>query len=156
MSENISAGPAPEATLQRLRNLSRGLLNLHKTLLDIERASYEQAHGRVTSGELLRLLLGHKQFAWLRPISELVAQIDERLDADEAVTVADADALLGQARRLLTPSPKGDEFERNYYAAMQEEPDVVLAHRAVTLLLPKPPEEPSGEKPPEGSPEADR
>jgi hypothetical protein len=135
MSENINAGPAPEATLERLRNLRRGLLGLHKILLDLERAAYEQTHGRVSSGELLQLLLGHDQFAWLRPISELVVRIDEMLDADDPMSVADADLLLDQTRRLLTPSETGSGFEQRYFAALQGDPDVVLAHREVTRIL---------------------
>jgi hypothetical protein len=141
MSENRIAEPAPEGALERLRKLRHSLLDLHKTLLDVERASYEQAHGRVNSGELLRLLLSHEQFAWLRTLSELVVRIDEMLDADEPMTGEDVDTLFGQARRLLMPSETGDEFQRNYYAAMQQDPDVVLAHRAVTRTLPdKPPD----------------
>jgi hypothetical protein len=135
MSENTTAGPAPESTLEQLRKLRRGLLSLHKTLLDIERAAYEQAHGRVSSGELLRLLLGHEQFAWLRPISELVVRIDEMMDADDPLTVEEAESLLDQTRRLLAPSETGSAFERRYYAALQGDPDVVLAHREITLIL---------------------
>ena len=135
MSENITAGPASESTLEQLQQLRRRLLDLHKILLDIERAAYEQAHGRVTSGELLQLILGHEQFAWLRPISELIVRIDEMLDADDPMTVEDAKSLLDQTRKLLTPSETGGAFERRYFAALQGDPAVVLAHRDVTRIL---------------------
>jgi hypothetical protein len=36
---------------------------------------------------------------------------------------------------LLRPSETGNDFERKYYAAIQREPDAVLAHREVTKLL---------------------
>ena len=135
MSDQITAGPAPESTLEQLQKLRRRLLDLHKTLLEIERAAYEQAHGRVSSGELLQLILGHEQFAWLRPISELVVRIDEMLDADDPMTVEDAESLISQTRALLTPSETGSAFEQRYYAALQGDPHAVLAHREVTLLL---------------------
>jgi len=133
MNENISA--APESTLQRLRALRRGLLHLHKALLDLERASYEQVYGRVASGELLRLVISHEQFAWLHAISELIVRIDEMLDADEPLTISEAESVFAQARRLLKPSEMGGEFERRYHAALQRDPTTVLAHREVTQIL---------------------
>lgn len=137
MSETIpDDGPAPEETLQRLRAVRLGLLHLHKALLDDERAWYEQAHGLVSSGELLQLVISHEQFAWLHAVSEFIVRIDELLDADEPVTANDAKALLAQARALVRPNATGTEFQRKYYAAIQREPAVALAHRDVTKLLP--------------------
>jgi hypothetical protein len=136
MNETIpNDSPAPELTLQSLRELRRGLLHLHKALLDTERAAYEQVYGSVSSGELLQLVINHEQFAWLHSISELIVRIDEMLDVDEPVMTGDAGTLLAQARALLKPSETGGEFERRYYAALQREPAVVLAHRDVTKIL---------------------
>jgi len=136
LSETIpDDGPAPEETRQRLRELRRALLHLHKALLDDERAWYEQAHGLVSSGELLQLVIGHEQFAWLHAVSELIVRIDELLDAEEPATANDAKALIIQARALARPNATGTEFERKYYAAIQREPAVALAHRDVTKIL---------------------
>ena len=119
----------------RLVEVRHALLRLHKVLLDDERAAYERVHGQVTSGELLQLVIGDEQFAWLRALSELVVSIDESLDADEPATADEAESLLKQARLLLKPSETGGEFGRRYFAALQREPDAVLAHREVTRLL---------------------
>lgn len=120
---------------QYLRNLRNKLLHLHRMLLDTERIAYEQVSGRVTSGELLQLLIEHEQFAWLHRISSLVVQIDETLSADEPLTLEDFHALISDARTLLVPSEVGNGFARKYYNALQGEPDVVLAHAEVTQLL---------------------
>ena len=104
-------------------------------LLDTERITYEQVRGRVSSGELLQLVIEHEQFAWLHRISELVVQIDEMLGADEPVSLDDVQNLITYARTLLTPSEVGNAFERKYYNALQREPDVVLAHADVSELL---------------------
>ncbi len=104
-------------------------------LLDTERIAYEQVRGRVSSGELLQLVIEHEQFAWLRRISELVVQIDEMLQADEPVSLDDAQNLVAEVRRLLTPSEVGTRFARRYYNALQREPGVVLAHAEVSELL---------------------
>lgn len=137
MSETrLNDDPAAEDALRRLRELRRALLHLHKALLDGERDWYEQAHGAVSSGELLQLVISHEQFAWLHSVSELIVRIDEMLDADEPLTTADARALVAQARALVTPSSTGTEFQRKYFAAIQREPTVALAHRDVTKILP--------------------
>ncbi len=130
MTSNI-----PQPTQQDLQNLRNRLLNLHKLLLDTERNAYEQIHGRVSSGELLRLVIGDEQFAWLRRISELVVQMDEMLQSDEPVSPDDIQNLIAYTRTLLTPSEEGNVFERNYYNAIQREPDVVFAHAEISKLL---------------------
>ena len=124
-----------EVTSQKLRDLRSGLLHLHKTLLDQETAAYEGARGSVTRGELLQLVINHEQFAWLHTISELIVRIDEMLSPKEPSLEADATALLTQAQLLLTPAETGNGFQRRYYAALQSEPDAVLAHREVMQLF---------------------
>jgi hypothetical protein len=120
---------------QHLRDLRNRLLQLHKVLLDTERITYEKVRGRVSSRELLQLVIDHEQFAWLHRISELIVQIDEMLQADVPVALEDVQNLIAYARTLLTPSELGNEFARRYYAALQCEPGVVLAHAEVTELL---------------------
>ena len=119
----------------RLRGVSRALLRLHKALLDDERAQFERVRGRIeSSGEFLQLVLHDEWFSYLRPLSALVVQIDELLDAKEA-TNEEASALIAQARAMLKPSETGNEFERRYYAAIQREPDVIFAQREVLQVL---------------------
>lgn len=134
MSETSTGAPAPEPLLGRTRELRLGLLRLHKTLLDAERESYERVYGQVTGGELLQLVISDEHFAWLHAFSELIVRIDEMLDAEEP-TAEDAQSLLSQARLLLRPSEEGDEFERKYFAALQRDPDAVLAHSQVVKVL---------------------
>jgi len=131
-----SDAPASEAALKQLRDVRKGLLRLHKTLLDAERVHYERVNGRIEGGGiLLQLLIHDPWFGWLRPLSELVVQIDERLDADEPTRVSQAKALIDQAKSLLRPSEGGDVFQENYHAALQQTPDVVIAHHEVSVLL---------------------
>jgi hypothetical protein len=121
---------------ERLRALRRALLGLHKTLVYSERRTFERVVGRVsTSGELLQLVIHDPWFVWLRPISALVVEIDERLDAEEPPTTADVHGIMGTARALLTPVEEGVGFGTHYYEALQRDPDVVLAHAEVTKVL---------------------
>lgn len=120
---------------QRLNALRRVLLNLHKTLLDAERVRYERLHGRITSGRLLQLVIADPQFAWLRPLSEIVVRIDELIDAEQSPAEEDVKALVGEARLLLLPADAATFFGRRYLESLQEEPAIVLAHREAALHL---------------------
>lgn len=131
----LTGGAASEGALRRLGELRSALLALHKTLLDAEREMYESMHGRVTSGELLQLVISDAHFAWLHGVSELIVRIDELLAADEPATAEEAESLLAGARELLKPEEEGGEFGRRYFAALQRVPDAVFAHRRVTQLL---------------------
>ena len=131
-------GPYSDLARARLVDLRRGLLRLHKALLDSERLTYERVHGRISSpGAFFQLVIGDTWFEWLHRLSELVVQIDEMLDSDEPATAIDATRVIEQARMLLKPSEEGAGFGKRYYEALQRDPDVVLAHAAVKKLLRK-------------------
>ncbi len=120
---------------ERLRGLRRALLHLHKTLLDDERARFERVRGRIeSSGVFLQLVLHDEWFAWLRPLSAFVVQIDELFDAEEA-TEAEAHALIVQARSLLKPEEEGEGPGEKYRAALQRMPEVVLEHAEASKIL---------------------
>ena len=123
--------------LTHLDDLFRALLRLHKALLDDERVSYERVHGRIPSnGAFLQLVLGDAWFAWLRPLSQLMAKLDEL--GEESSDGLDAAPLVASIRALLTPTEEGEGFGRQYHDALQRGPDVVLAHAAVKALLLQP------------------
>jgi len=131
-SENTNV--LSDTALRRLRELRSSLLHLHKTLLEMERRDFERDFGRLTSGELLQLVINHAQFAWLRLISALVVEIDEMLNGDEPATMNGFQELLSQAR-LLFNSPADEAFKDKYQAALQREPAAVVAHSEVMNLL---------------------
>ena len=118
-----------------LGDLRQALLRLHKTLLDWERAGYERIHGRQTSNDLLNALLHDPQFAWLRPISQLIVRIDELLGEKTPPMRNDVDAVVLQVRALTSPNAEGNIYERRYDTVLQENPDAVFAHRDVLKLL---------------------
>jgi hypothetical protein len=122
-----------------LKILRQGLLRLHKLLLDLERRDFERARGRISNSyEFLQLVLKDPWFDWLHRLSELIVQIDETLDthdSDAPATEADAAALVERAKTLLSPSETGSEFQKNYFLALQQSPDVVLLHSDIMKLL---------------------
>ena len=128
MDESVAASPGSRERLVATRH---ALLGLHKLLLQRERADYGEDHGPVTNARLLDLALHDESFAWLRPILQIVVRIDEMLEWDGLWTDADAQALLDRTRALLKASESGTPFEQKYDQALQADPEVVFAHRAV-------------------------
>ena len=130
---------ASDTTRDSLKVLRQGLLRLHKLLLDLERRDFERARGRISNSyEFLQLVIKDPWFDWLHRLSELIVQIDETLDthdSDAPATEADAAALVERAKTLLSPSETGSEFQKNYFLALQQSPDVVLLHSDIMKLL---------------------
>lgn len=121
--------PLPEPLRRQLDDAHRGLLRVHKALIDHERARYEQAHGPIGgAGAFLQVLIHDPHFAWLRPIPELVVRIDEFTSSREPPDLSAGEALLTQARQLLVPDEAGDDFARRYHRALQESPEVAAIH----------------------------
>ena len=108
------------------------LLELHRRLLEAQRVQAERFGGRLTSTELLQAAADDLRFSWLKELSELIAALDQaRADGDEAAQ----DAAIARARQLLAPPDPGTAFGARYLRALQDHPEVVLAHRDVTAAL---------------------
>ena len=118
----------------RMRVLSSRLLSLHGVLLDRERRAYEERHGSVASRQLLHLLLHDEQFSWLRSLSAMIAKIDEVVDADEPLPPQSVQSAFRETYRLLKSGVGGD-FQDKYHLALQDSPDVIMAHAAVSRVL---------------------
>jgi hypothetical protein len=119
----------------RLRDLGDRLLELHTVLLAFERRGYEHTHGPADGGALLRLVIGHEHFAWLRALSAMIARIDEALDADPATIAVDVERFVGEVHGLLR-SAGGGAFARRYRDVLQQSPEAVMAHAAVMKAVP--------------------
>ncbi len=122
---------ADRALLSELRTR---LLQLHKTLIDWQRAEYETMHGRLQTTQLLHVMFNDPAFAWLRTMSGLIVRIDEALDLKPKKDPIESGPLVAAARELIAPEA-GSAYGQRYHAALQELPDVVLAHRDLATLL---------------------
>ena len=123
-----------ESARDLLSDLSRRLLRLHGLLLNRERRAYERRHGALQSRALLDLLLHDEDFAWLRSLSGLVAHIDELVSSDDAPPAEIVERVFAEATRLLK-SGEQSPFHDKYRDALQDSPEVVMAHAEVSKLL---------------------
>jgi hypothetical protein len=120
----------------RMRAWRTALLGLHKVLLDSERRRYEQDRGRIQGPQhALQLAMHDPWFAWLRPLSELIVQLDERLAEPLPFQPGEVQNYAEQVRRLLQLDLGGPDFVREYRRSLQDLPDAVVAHGKVLGLL---------------------
>lgn len=121
-----------------LRALNVRLLALHSALLDFARREWESTYGPTNPAQLLRLLIDDPHFAWLRPLSGAIAQIEEALDPRAAAVrrreAADANELFEAVHSLIRSS--GDAvFHAKYVDVLQRSPEAVMAHADVVKIL---------------------
>src|SRR5260370_226089 len=100
-----------------------------------EQSEYEREHGYVNTGEVLRLVIDHAQFAWLHNISEFVVRIDETLTAKEPVTPEYTSGAIALARKMFVPTESGDAFQKKYFDAIQRDPAVFIEHAELARLF---------------------
>ena len=65
----------------------------------------------------------------------MIVEMDELLAAKETPKENTGLALIEQSRILLTPSEAGGEFQKRYFGAMQESPEIVMAHSEFARVL---------------------
>ena len=129
---------SPQRTrVHRQLNDAHGyLLAVHKALLDHERVRYERAHGPIGSpGEVLQLGINDPWFAWLRPLTALITQMDEFVSSKTPPDITLGPALLKQSRALLTPAENAGPFQSQYLQLIQESPEIAAAHAQWKLML---------------------
>lgn len=128
---------ASDGARERLVEVRQTLLALHKALLDSERTSYEIVHGPLASpAAFLQLLINDSRFAWLRPITTLVVQIDEALAAKKPpASSRDFERLVNDTRALLSPSREANGFWQRYASVMQRDPGVAVVHEEIEKKL---------------------
>ena len=133
---SVQSGTGRGDVRQSLAELREALLRLHKALIESERAGYEQTFGRIASPyQFWQLLTTDPWFVWLRPVSQLIAAMDEMSDGKVTLTVTGADALTARVKSLLVAVAGDNGFSGHYDEALQRDPDVVFAHADVARCL---------------------
>src|SRR5688572_582872 len=107
----------PRAYLGALRGR---VLRLHKALIQTERRRYERTHGRIENEyQLLALLSNDPAFAWLRPLTVYIVELEEKLDDKDGVGALDAEQFGIALRRLMMGGDRIPTFHRSYVRVLQ-------------------------------------
>jgi hypothetical protein len=121
---------------ESLKTLRVALLDLHKALLDLEKEYYEKEFGEIKSpGEYLQLVINHPQFDWLKKLSGIIVEMDELLSPRSKQGEDEATSAVATVKELLILDEHGTDYQKRYWAAVQEAPDVLIEHVKATRLL---------------------
>jgi hypothetical protein len=118
---------------EALRELSKALIPLHRNLIEAAKQEYVFAHAPVTPTQLLRLLSDDPFFAWLKPVTALIVDIDEMARVD--FESADAARIAERVEELFNGN--SSDFAPQYVPILQRDVDVAMEHAAVRQAVGK-------------------
>ena len=125
-----------DATRQKLKNVSKAFLRLHKTLLEGAKADYEAQHGKIPNANVyLQLVIDDTHFAWLRKLSSMIALFDEATSLRRPASESEANALLNEAKILLNFEDADKNFNDKLQMALQNNSDAVIGFNHTKLQL---------------------
>ncbi|PYQ59299.1 MAG: hypothetical protein DMF58_12185 [Acidobacteria bacterium] len=109
-----------------LRELSRTLIPVHRRLIESAKSDYAFAYGaNARPSELVELLQNDPFFAWLKPLTAVIVDIDEMARTD--FEVADVAAIVDRIEKLLG--------ETKYIEMLQRDIDVATGHAALRRVM---------------------
>jgi hypothetical protein len=116
-----------------LRDAWKQLLPLHRALIDAASDEYK-ANGGTVNGptHLLQLIQEDPFFAWLKPLTGIIVDLDTMSRVDFAR--ADVDALVARMEHLFGSDADAD-FAARYVPVLQRDVDVAIGHAAMRQVL---------------------
>ena len=124
-----------DETRADLKQLSRAMLRLHKTLLDAAKLDYEAKNGKIANVNVyFQLVIDDPFFQWLRKFSSLIALIDEAVSVRRPASEPEAQALFSEAKLLLNFGDADEEFNDKFQTALQNNADAVIGHNDARAL----------------------
>ena len=111
-----------------MREISRALLPLHRKLIDAARSDYAFAYDADASpSAMIDLLQKDPFFAWLRPFTAIIVDIDEMTRTDFAP--GEVNAVVARIEEALA--------EQHYVEMLQRDVDVATGHATLRRALQK-------------------
>jgi len=109
-----------------LRETSKALLPLHRHLINAAKSDYAFAYSKdVSATQLVDLLQNDPFFAWLKPFTSVIVDIDEMVRTD--FQPADVAPIVARIEAILA--------EPTYIEMLQREVDVASAHASLRAVL---------------------
>lgn len=118
-----------DETKARAKSVSKGMLSLHKVLLDQAKEEYEMRNGKISSVNVyFQLVIDDPHFAWLRKMSSLIALLDEAISIRRGASEEEAIALLGEAEILLNFKDADEDFNNKFQGALTLNREAVIIY----------------------------
>lgn len=110
--------------------LSRSLRTLHGALLDAILDEHASVYGRTDDAfARLRLVREDPLFAWMKPLTDALVELDEALDADAQEAPARLPDAVTTVEKLVAGADQ--DFAALYRHYLRTHPEVAIAHGAV-------------------------
>ncbi|MBB6099142.1 hypothetical protein HNR42_002578 [Deinobacterium chartae] len=119
-----------------LNRLATALRRFHLALLEHTKSDYERQFGKIDGPfTLFNLVIGDPHFQWLRPLSGLMATLDEVIDSKTELGEANIRDVERALAELFSPlDPRFEEFRR-FYGRYRLEADVQRTEAAWRAVL---------------------
>jgi len=121
--------PARARRRAALRETSKALLPLHQALITAAKSDYVEATSiQATPTQMVQLLMQDPFFAWLKPVTALIVDIDEMARVD--FEPSDVAAIADRIDRLFSSGAES-AFAEKYVPLLQRDVNVAIAHAAL-------------------------
>ncbi len=121
-----------------MTEIAEALRELHLSLVDAVSLEYERSNQQAIPGRvaLFQLVVEDPFFAWLRPLSKVMVDVDELLDGGREPSPEEALVAKNTVQRLISPPTGADgTVWIRYSPLLQIDTRVVLAHARLKQAL---------------------
>jgi hypothetical protein len=121
--------PIDQAQRIKLNDLAQALRSTHSTLLEVVKKEYESVHGTIKGPfAYFQLVTNDPLFQWLRPLSGMMASLDDLLDNKRDLKPSDAELFKLEVEKLFTSTQLIDAFATHFHARAKLEAEVKTRH----------------------------
>ena len=115
------------------------LLRTHKSLLDFQKATLESLEQKEYSPyDMLQMAINHPEFEWLRQISILMADMDDRTsDKKKPATAEDLNTFIHRLNEIFDESSTDSNFKTRLKVALEKSAVLRLEVSALRSVLSK-------------------
>ena len=121
-----------EDSRPRLQALWDHLMELHRAVVQAARTAHEAVQGPTNATAFLHLLTDDPAFAWLKPFTRVVLDLDILLDGKAALPAA---RLPEMQARVIALLDREEAFVEHYSELLQTDPEIAGLHAELRQLL---------------------
>jgi hypothetical protein len=128
--------PIDQAQRIKLNDLAQALRSTHSTLLEVVKKEYEAAHGTIKGPfAYFQLVTNDPVFQWLRPLSGMMASLDDLLDNKRDLKPSDAEQIKLEVEQLFKFAKGSETFATQFHAREKLESEIKTRHAEVRKAL---------------------
>ncbi len=127
--------PIDQVQRNKLNEVAQALRSTHSTLLEVVKKEYEAQH-EIVNGPFayFQLVMNDPAFQWLRPLSGMMANLDDLLDHKRDLKPADCERIKLEVETLLVQTPE-NVFALNFKNRETTDNDVKVRHLEILNSL---------------------